>query len=104
EEIDWETITKESGSLTPLLEKTSVTNKVRRVARFTPDVVRQAIEVNQPSLICLNHLDYVDVRCGRGEFTYETTRFVSWIEHAIGQRIDYLGFGPQQLVSRQAAA
>ena len=101
-EIQWETVTKESGSLTPLVEKTSVTNKIRRVARFASDVVHHAIEVNRPSLICLNHLDYVDVNSRHGELTPAVKEFILWVEDEIKQRIDYLGLGPESLIARPA--
>ena len=48
-EIDWDSVTSESGQEAPILERTSVTKTIRRVGRFDPDVVRQAIMVNQPS-------------------------------------------------------
>ena len=35
-EIDWQTITNESGSPIPILEQTSVTRRIRRVGRFDP--------------------------------------------------------------------
>jgi adenylosuccinate synthase len=100
QEIQWETVTKESGSLIPLVERTSVTNRIRRVARFSPDVVRHAIVVNRPSLICLNHLDHVDANCRQHELTPAATNFVGWVEEAIGQAIDYVGVGPDHLMAK----
>jgi Adenylosuccinate synthetase len=46
-EIDCKTLTRESGSPTPVLERTSVTDKVRRVARFDPVIVREAIAATE---------------------------------------------------------
>ena len=57
-EIDWETVTRESGSSEPIIERTSVTSKIRRVARFDPVIVQAAIEANAPTQIVLNHVDY----------------------------------------------
>ena len=59
-EIDWETVTLESASGSPLIEYTSVTRQVRRVARFDADIVRKAIVHNNPTRIVLNHVDYLD--------------------------------------------
>lgn len=56
-EIDWEILSSESGK--NLLERTSVTKAVRRVAYFDSDIVKQAIMVNQPTKIVMNHLDYI---------------------------------------------
>lgn len=65
EEIDWATVTAESGSQSPLSEHTSVTGGLRRVARFDSEVVAKAIQANRPTRIVLNHLDYVDAEAQR---------------------------------------
>jgi adenylosuccinate synthase len=97
-EIDWRTVTQESGSPTPLIEFTSVTQKVRRVARFDAEVVKRAIAHNRPTTIVLNHLDYIDFRC-RTEMrlTKRATAFVRTVEVDIGQQIDLVGVGPASL-------
>jgi adenylosuccinate synthase len=98
-EIQWETVSHEGGSPTPLIEYTSVTRSVRRVARFHPEVVRQAILVNTPTHIVLNHLDYVDASCHcSNNLSKKVTDFVNKVELLIGVPIDYLGFGPSSLV------
>ncbi|MQA65489.1 MAG: adenylosuccinate synthetase [Alphaproteobacteria bacterium] len=55
DEIDWDTITRESGSPHDLEERTTVTGHVRRVARFNADIVKAAIEANAPTKIVLNY-------------------------------------------------
>lgn len=90
-EIDWETLTTESKSGQPLIELTSVTKTKRRVARFDADLVRQAIMINQPSRIVMNHLDYIE---GSLSLTNRVAKFVVEIECSIGRNLDYLGFGP----------
>lgn len=50
----------ELGKTENMTEYTSCTNRVRRVARFDADVVMRSIICNQPNIIVLNHLDYVD--------------------------------------------
>ncbi len=98
-EIDWETITRESGSKIPIIEYTSVTKAVRRVARFDPDVMVSAIAVNRPTKIVLNHLDYVDVSCSSLEYLPEkTVSFIRKIESLIDTPIDYFGFSPSSLI------
>jgi adenylosuccinate synthase len=101
-EVDWETVTKESGSQTPIIEYTSVTQRVRRVARFDPEIVRAAIEVNAPTHIVLNHLDYIDYECHeRNSPTEKVSQFVEKLELLVGSQIDYLGFSPSSLILRQ---
>jgi adenylosuccinate synthase len=98
-EINWETITRESGSQTFIIEHTSVTKSIRRVARFDPEVVRDAIQVNKPTRIVLNHLDYVDSSCiARQGLTTKASGFVNEIENLISASIDFVGFGPDCLI------
>jgi len=100
-EIDWETVTHESRSDRPILEYTSVTKTMRRVARFDADVVRQAIIVNQPTCVVLNHLDHIDASCGRlNMLTNKTFEFVDEVGLLIEEQIDYFGFGPASIVER----
>lgn len=101
-EIDWETVTRESGSKTPIIERTSVTGKVRRVARFDPAVVKAAIEANAPTQIVLNHVDYVDSINDEGRLTDKTELFIGEIEAQVEGSVDYLGFDPKTLVKRHA--
>ncbi|WP_099067424.1 adenylosuccinate synthetase [Nostoc linckia] len=101
DEVDWQTVSCESEVCTPIIEYTSVTKLIRRVARFNPDVVRQAILVNRPTHIVLNHLDYVDARCNfLNRPTEKVSQFVAEVESALNSNIDYLGFGAASLVSR----
>ncbi len=101
-EIDWETLTQESGSPITLVEHTSVTKTVRRVARFDSGIVRNAIEVNAPTQIALNHLDYLDYLCGESESpSPKVIEFVERIEFEIGRRVSYLGFNPSSLMARE---
>lgn len=101
-EINWQTVTNISGSPVDLQEMTSVTNTIRRVAKFDPKVVKEAIRVNQPSRIVMNHLDYVDWTTRQeGRVTRTVKNFLLKVEEKIDCQIDYLGFGPRtdQLLS-----
>ncbi|SRR6266404_4530070 len=103
-EIDWETLTAESGSLTPIIEYTSVTQRVRRIARFDPEIVRAAIEINAPTHLVLNHLDYIDFTCRVRDYaTQSAVNFIEEVESALGRPIDYLGFGPSSVCTRTRA-
>lgn len=88
-EIDWKTVSEASNSGRELLELTSVTKTKRRIAKFDSDVVIRAIEVNQPSRIVLNHLDYIksDMLIG----------FIENIELSINRKIDHYGFCPKSI-------
>jgi adenylosuccinate synthase len=99
-EIDWPTVTHESGYDESVDEFTSVTGRRRRVARFQPEIVRRAIAVNLPSTIVMNHIDYVDARCAEsGTLTKRALTFMRKASDAIGAPIDLVGLGPTALVS-----
>lgn len=95
-ETDWSTISKQSGNTSSIQEFTTVTKKIRRVARFDPAVVRQAIALNSPTHVVLNHMDYVDANGPSSA----TERFISETADSIGRAIDYCGYGPSNLIAR----
>jgi adenylosuccinate synthase len=90
-EIDWEAVTKISQRIEPLIEYTSVTNKVRRVATFDPNVVKHAIEVNNPTKIVLNHVDYLDCYSENGVISEKALLEIETIENLINKKIDFIG-------------
>jgi adenylosuccinate synthase len=103
EEISWRTIQGEGEHPEELAEYTSVTGRLRRVARFDPGLVRRAISVNRPSCIVLNHLDHVDAQVRRtGRMTPKAREFVGWVSGAIGQNVDYVGISPEAMLEPSA--
>jgi len=94
DEIDWETVTREGGHQSLIQEKTSVTKRLRRVARFEPSIVRQAISINSPTRIVLNHLDYIGVM-GENERQQGIGVFIQHVEENINADITLVGFGPE---------
>jgi adenylosuccinate synthase len=97
EEINWETVRREGGHGNDLTEYTSVTKRVRRVARFDPMIVRAAIAANNPSRIVLNHVDHVDADARHG-LTSKAQAFVTKVSAGIERPIDLVGLGPDVLV------
>jgi len=59
EEISWEQLQFESGYPYPIHEITSVTQKVRRIGRFDWELAKAAVQVNRPTRIALNGIDYL---------------------------------------------
>jgi len=96
-EIDWNEVSRISGTGS-IEERTSVTDCVRRVARFDPRVVQAAIEVNQPTKLVLNHVDYVDSHCrDLCALTPKAANFVKEVESKIDRSIDLVGFDRKSL-------
>lgn len=97
EEIDWETVRFEGGHDRDLTEYTSVTKRLRRVARFDPRIVRAAVAANKPNRIVLNHVDHVDASAVEG-MTRRAQEFVATVSAGIGRPVDMVGLGPGILV------
>jgi len=96
DEIDWNTITLEGGHSQPIEERTSVTKHVRRVARFDPEIVRQAIISNRPTTIVLNHIDYLSSNKEQVK-QQKIQSFIFMVENTLKNNINFLGLGPDTL-------
>lgn len=97
-ETTWEKLSLEGGHREPLVEYTTVTNRIRRVSYFYPDDVIRALKVVRPSKIVLNHVDYYAADgVGRRE---RLKAFVEGIEASIGRAVDYVGCGRDSMLSR----
>ena len=100
-ETSWEQVTKESGGHAELVEYTTVTRRVRRVAKFDEEVVQRAIDVNEPDLMFLNHVDYFDYSLYEQPCVSESAaREVARLERRVGVRIDHIGVGPSTILRR----
>lgn len=99
-ETTWEALSRASGRSAIAREFTSVTNNLRRVGRFDPEIVKAAIRANGATRIVLNHLDYVDYSVyERQDLSLRAEAFVAKVEQSIGRSIDFVGTGPKTLVS-----
>jgi adenylosuccinate synthase len=99
-ETSWEAISESINAQADLREFTTVTKKLRRVGRFDASVVKAAIACNNPTMIVLNHLDYVGSIQKGSEECAAAARFVEAIESAIGRSIEFLGFSPKSVARR----
>lgn len=97
-EIGWEILRRESGYPYEIQEYTTVTKRLRRVARFDLDIVKEAANVNMPTYIALMGLDYLDYRNKNvedfHELTQHTNEFILWLERELGRGIALVGTGP----------
>jgi adenylosuccinate synthase len=92
-ETTWEKIASRTGK-TDIREYTTVTKKLRRVGSFDAELVRQAIAVNAPTRIALNHLDYVGAEEDLDDSNSDLARLIHELEKDIGQTVDWFGFSP----------
>jgi adenylosuccinate synthase len=105
-EIDWETVRKESGYPFSIQEFTSVTRNLRRVARFDLEIVKKAYNANLKGEIALMGVDYLDYRNkSKNKFTdltLKTQEYVFELERNLNISIKYIGTGPMdhELIER----
>jgi len=97
QEINWEQIQRESGYPYPIEERTSVTNRVRRVSRFDWHLARRAFAVNRPTRLAVMGFDYLDHRdykkTDRAALSVKSVEFVQRFAIEFGG-ITYMGTGP----------
>lgn len=85
-------------------EKTTVTQKVRRVGGWDPDLAREAVEANggASAQVALTFFDYLYPELAGAsspkDLTTEQVRHVWAIEHQIGTAIQLLGTGPDTAI------
>jgi adenylosuccinate synthase len=97
-EIKWEDIQRESGYPYSIEEMTTVTKKIRRVARFDWELAKRAVAANRPTAVAVNGLDYIDYR-NRGVVSFEDLTssahdFSRRLERELDVSVCHLGTGP----------
>lgn len=97
-ETTWEEVRRTSGAPIDISEFTTTTNRLRRVARFDPEIVRRAARTNGATEIALHGADYLcfDNRSARSfdALTDGTRKFVHDLEAATCTRVSLVGIGP----------
>jgi adenylosuccinate synthase len=109
DEITWEQLRAESGYPHDITEMTSVTNKIRRVARFDWELAAKAAQINSPTMVAINGLDYIEYS-NRGIIVYDSMTlqvrdFLQRLETALRVPITMFGTGPsvQEVTYRHAS-
>jgi adenylosuccinate synthase len=97
DEISWEEIQSMSGAPTPLPEYTSVTKRLRRVARFDIASVVKACRYNRPTSLAvmgMDRLNYSDTGVTEfGGLSRRSRAFIEQLELATGVPIEFAGTG-----------
>jgi len=99
-EITWEELQQRSGYPYPIIEYTTVTGRIRRIAEFDIDLIRRATMVNRPTELALHGVDYLDF-ANKGILDYdfltkETKDFISVLENELAVPVTFVGTGPGQ--------
>ena len=98
-EVTWKDVQEEGGYPYPIVERTTTTNRIRRVARFDWSVVDQAVAANSPTHIALHGSDYIDYKnYSATDWSYltESVRsFVDELEARFNVPVSFVGTGPK---------
>lgn len=95
-EITWEDMSRIAG--VPLLERTTVTKKVRRIFTFSPQQFKHALWIAGPSSIFINYMNYFDPEAvnlyGANEAARDFYDKISLLCEGTGSQVSWLGWGP----------
>jgi adenylosuccinate synthase len=98
DEITWNQLRVESQYPHDIFEMTSVTKELRRVGRFDPELVAKAVEVNGPTMIALNGVDYLNYKnrsCSNwNQLTRHAQDFITGLEAEMKIPVGIIGIGP----------
>lgn len=97
-EITWEEVRQRSGYPHPVDEYTTTTKRLRRVAKFSWDVVERAVAANAPTQLAVHGVDYLDYsnRYVKSfvELTNGARNFVTSLTERTGVPVTLIGTGP----------
>ncbi|MBC2664307.1 adenylosuccinate synthetase [Novosphingobium flavum] len=103
-ETSWEAISESIDAQTNLREFTTVTKKLRRVGHFDASVVKAAIACNNPTMIVLNHLDYVGLEADLDDANSKINDFIREVSDAIGLAMTHFGFSDRGMTPNPSQA
>lgn len=97
-ETTWEKLQELSGYPYTIRELTSVTNRLRRIAFFDIDLIKEAAIVNNPTEIALNGVDYLDYQNKGARRIEDLTRaareFIDNVQKETRIKVSFVGTGP----------
>ncbi len=102
DEITWEILQSESHYPFPIHEMTTVSRKLRRIGRFDWNLAAEAVQVNRPTRIAVNGLDYLDYTnkgiVNEELITPEGIDFLNQLRSTCGVPLWLCGTSPEALV------
>ena len=100
EEVSWQQVSKYAGAHKLLCERTSVTNKIRRVSTFSKIGFAKAVQINRPTEIALTFADYLDWSVRNQEtLSRPVEEFIDMLEGISGKRnVSLVKTGPRAII------
>lgn len=111
QELTWREISRRSGVPFPELqktEKTSTTDRKRRVGEFDWELLRRAASLNGPTDVALTFSDYVSIKNRDArrfeQLSEETIRFIEEIERVAGAPVSLIStcFNSRSIIDRRS--
>lgn len=109
--INWEEVARRSGIDATLLrksERTTTTNRLRRVGEFEWENLRLAAQLNGPTDIAITFADYIDSANGDAmrfeQLSPRTLRFIEEVESVAGAPVTLIskGFSYRNVIDRRS--
>jgi adenylosuccinate synthase len=98
-EITWEEVRRLSNYPHDIAEYTSVTKRLRRVAKFDLSLVKRAAEVNRPTAVAIHGLDYLSysdfARQEPVALSSQSRAFIALVEEALRVPVLWAFTGPK---------
>lgn len=94
-ETTWDRVTLNAKSPVPIIEKTSVSKKVRRVGYFDSELVRRSTIINKPNITVLNFMDYIGEEghnCCEHVLGSNRKEFIAQVQENTGCQVTHVGF------------
>lgn len=96
-ELTWDEVAKRSRNKDLVPEKTTVTNRNRRIFEFSYSEMRHAMVINRPNHLYLTFVDYINsADYGKTRFDNLTKESKDWVyncEKGLGQHINWASTG-----------
>ena len=95
-ELTWEEISRRVGK--QVVERTTVTNKVRRIGEWDEELLDNAITLNRPTSIAITFMDYLspqdEGKTQWGDLSSDTAkRFIRYVESRFRVQVSLIGTG-----------
>jgi adenylosuccinate synthase len=103
QEITWKEVTRRAGSRSPIIERTSVSNKIRRVATFSKEEFAKACLINRPTEIAITFADYLDWRLHeKTDDSPKLDLFIDMVESIADAPVTLVKTGPRTTMDLDA--
>ncbi len=97
-EISWQEVQRRSGYPHEISERTTVTQRLRRVGEFDWEMLERAVAANAPSWLAVHGTDYLTFsnRAARSsaDLSLETVQFIELLGRRTGVPVGFLSTGP----------